>query len=264
METKFHPLPQKGAQQPPRFSAHVYCGQTTGWIRMPLGMEVGLGPGHKRGTAPNFRPMSVVAKRLEPGWIKMPLGTEVSLGAGDILLDGDAAPQKGYSSPQFLAHVYCGQTAEWIKMPLRTEVSLGPGHIVLDVDPAPKNNGGTAPTSQLMSVVAKRLDGSGYHLVQRYASAQATLDGNPVLPPHRKGHSSPPHFSAHFAVAESTNSAAAEHLLHSSRQGVHILYNGPSLCPSKLPLAVEGSGPPSNTWFLGPTRVLNPNGISIC
>jgi len=26
---------------------------------------------------------------------------------------------------------------------------------------------------------------------------------------------------------------------------------------------MEGSGPPSNTWFLGPTRVLNPNGISI-
>jgi len=24
-----------------------------------------------------------------------------------------------------------------------------------------------------------------------------------------------------------------------------------------------GSGPPSNTWFLGPTRVLNPKGISI-
>ena len=24
-----------------------------------------------------------------------------------------------------------------------------------------------------------------------------------------------------------------------------------------------GSGPPSNTWFPGPTRVLNPNGISI-
>jgi len=24
----------------------VYCGQTVGWIRMPLGMEVGLGPDH--------------------------------------------------------------------------------------------------------------------------------------------------------------------------------------------------------------------------
>jgi len=35
----------KGAQ-PPQFSAHVYCGQTAGWIKIPLGMEVGLDPGH--------------------------------------------------------------------------------------------------------------------------------------------------------------------------------------------------------------------------
>ena len=28
------------------FSAHVYCGQTAGWIKMLLGTEVGLGPGH--------------------------------------------------------------------------------------------------------------------------------------------------------------------------------------------------------------------------
>jgi len=33
--------------------------------------------------------------------------------------------------------------------------------------------------------------------------------------------------------------------------------------PSKLPLPIGGSGLPSNTWFLGPTRVLNSNGISI-
>jgi len=29
----------------PQFSAHVYCDQTSGWIKVPLGMEVGLGPG---------------------------------------------------------------------------------------------------------------------------------------------------------------------------------------------------------------------------
>jgi len=55
----------------------VYCGQTVEWIKMKLGMEIGLRPGHivlggdpaplpkKGGTAPNFRPMSVVAKRLD-------------------------------------------------------------------------------------------------------------------------------------------------------------------------------------------------------
>jgi len=34
----------KGAQFP-QFSANVRCGQTTGWTKMALGMEVGLGPG---------------------------------------------------------------------------------------------------------------------------------------------------------------------------------------------------------------------------
>jgi len=39
------PLPKKGAELPPQFSAHFYCGRTAGCIKMPLGMEVGLGPG---------------------------------------------------------------------------------------------------------------------------------------------------------------------------------------------------------------------------
>jgi len=34
--------------------------------------------------------MTIVAKRLD-GWMKMPLGTEVDLGPGHIVLDGDAA-----------------------------------------------------------------------------------------------------------------------------------------------------------------------------
>ena len=38
------PLPKKGAQ--PQFSAHVYCAQTAAWIKMPLGMELGIGQGH--------------------------------------------------------------------------------------------------------------------------------------------------------------------------------------------------------------------------
>ena len=36
-------LPAKGHS--PQFSANVRCDQTAGWIKMPLGMEVGLGPG---------------------------------------------------------------------------------------------------------------------------------------------------------------------------------------------------------------------------
>ena len=57
----------------PQFSAHFYCGQTARWIKMPLGTEVGLGlgdivldadplPPTKKGTAPSFRPMTIVAE----------------------------------------------------------------------------------------------------------------------------------------------------------------------------------------------------------
>ena len=65
--------PWKGAQQPPpHFSAHVYCGQTAGWIRIALATEVGLGPGdiltdrdpaHPHGNGhqppPTFRPIAL-------------------------------------------------------------------------------------------------------------------------------------------------------------------------------------------------------------
>jgi len=34
--------PRKGTA--PQFSVHVYCGQTTGWMKTPLGTEVDLGP----------------------------------------------------------------------------------------------------------------------------------------------------------------------------------------------------------------------------
>jgi len=72
------------------------------------------------------------------GWIKMPLGREVGLGPSDIVLDGDPAPRlpKRAQLPQFSADIYCGQTAGWIKMPLGTTVGVGPDHIVLDGDPA--------------------------------------------------------------------------------------------------------------------------------
>jgi len=50
----------------------------------------------------------------------------------DIVLDGYAAPPQKEAHPQFLAHMYCGETAGWIKMPLNTELGLGPGDIVLD------------------------------------------------------------------------------------------------------------------------------------
>jgi len=115
-------LPQRGTAPSPKFSAHICCGQMDGWIKMPLGREVGLGQ-------------------------------------SDIVLDGDpaAAPQNGGRAPQFSAHVCCGQTAGCIKMPFG-KVGLGPGHTALGGDPATSRRG-TAPNFQPVSIVAKRLNG---------------------------------------------------------------------------------------------------------
>ena len=73
-------FPQKGAP-PPQFSAHFYCGQTAAWIKMPLGIELGLGP-------------------------------------GDFVLDGDPAPPKGHRPPIFGPYLlrpngYMDQDVTW-------------------------------------------------------------------------------------------------------------------------------------------------------
>jgi len=61
----------------------------------------------------------------------MPLGMEVGIGPGDFVFDGDPAPPRKKAHPnQFVAHVYCGQTAVCIRIPLGTEVGLSLGDIV--------------------------------------------------------------------------------------------------------------------------------------
>jgi len=54
----------------------------------------------------------------------MPLGVEVGLGPGDFVLDGDPTPlpSKGDRAPIF--GPFCGQLAGCIKMPLDMEVGL--------------------------------------------------------------------------------------------------------------------------------------------
>ena len=61
MRLQISHIPKRGTH--PQLSVHVYCGQTDGWMKAPLGTEVALVP-------------------------------------GQIVLDGDPAlPQKGHSSP---------------------------------------------------------------------------------------------------------------------------------------------------------------------
>jgi len=146
------PSPKRG--QRPQLSAHLYCCQTAGCIKMPLGMEVGLSPGDfmlngdpaplpKRRRSPlNFRPMSIVAN----GWMDQDgtwhVGRPFSSPHCAEWVDS-SPPQKG---AQFSAHVYCGQTAGCIKMPFVMEVGFSPGDFVLDGDPAPyPKRGGAHP-----------------------------------------------------------------------------------------------------------------------
>jgi len=103
----------------------------------------------------------------------MPPGTEVGLGLdpSDIVFDGDQAPlpkRLQQPLPHFSAHVYCGQTAGWIKTPLAAEVDLGPGDCVEWGPRFPTERGMVASTFRPMSILAKRLYRSGYHLVRRY------------------------------------------------------------------------------------------------
>jgi len=87
----------------------------------------------------------------------MPLGMDVGLSPGDFVFDGEPAtppPEKRAHPTQFLAHVYCGQTAGWMKTPLGMEVDLDPGHIVLHGVPALRDRGTAAPSFRRMSIVA--------------------------------------------------------------------------------------------------------------
>jgi len=61
----------------PQFSANVGCGQTTGWIKMPLGREVGFGPDHS-------------------------------------VIDRDPTPPPRWAQPPISLHIYCDQTVAHI------------------------------------------------------------------------------------------------------------------------------------------------------
>jgi len=80
---------------------------------------------------------------------------EVGLIPGNFVLDGNPTPSpKRGQSPQFLAHVYYGQTGSWIKMKLGTEVGLGRDDIVLDGEPAfPSSKRGQSPPPQFSAHV---------------------------------------------------------------------------------------------------------------
>jgi len=155
------PLPKRGrSSPPPKFLAHVCCGQTARWM-------------------------------------KLVLGTEVGLSQGDFVLDGDPAPlSKSWAEhPQIFGPCLLRPNG-WMN---KAGTCHG-GDFVLDGDPVPFPQKGRSPLPnfQHISIVAKWLDASRCHLVWTLASAKGTLDfmldGDPVFPPQQRGRSPLPIF----------------------------------------------------------------------
>jgi len=111
----------------------VYCGQTVGRIKMKLGTQVGLSPGHialygdpgpppPKGHSPPFGPCLLCPY----GWMDQdatwyggrPRSKRHCVRWGP----SSPSPKRGRTPFQFSAYVYCGQTTAWIKMPLRMEI----------------------------------------------------------------------------------------------------------------------------------------------
>ena len=146
----------------------VYCGQTVGRIKMKLGMQVGLDPGHivlhgdpapplpKGGrNPPIFGPYLLWPNRwMDRGctWHGgRPQPRRLCVRWGPHFPSPVACPSSsahiycGEAPPQFSAQFYCDQTAGCIKMPLGMEVGFSPGDFVLDGNPDPDPKKGAEP-----------------------------------------------------------------------------------------------------------------------
>jgi len=163
-----------------------------GCIKLPLGMDVDLSPGDLvidgdpipcpksgRSLPPQKKKFGHVYCDQTAGCIKMPLGTEVDISPGDFVLDETPLPlsKRGRSptifSPCLLRPNGCmDQDATWYgarSRPRRHCVRWGPS--------SPPQKGGEAlfPNFWPVSIVAKRLDGSRWHLAWTWALVQTTL-----------------------------------------------------------------------------------------
>jgi len=99
-------LPLRDTAALSQFLAHVYCGQTAGSVKTPLGTKVGIAldgdpaplNGAQQPTPKIFGPCVLWSKAE---WIKMPVSTDVSLGSGHVVLEGDPGPPKRGIPPIF-------------------------------------------------------------------------------------------------------------------------------------------------------------------
>jgi len=141
---RWGPTPPPQKQRLKKILAHVYFDQTAGLIKTTRGTEVGHSSGS--GLCQTRTQVPLPKKGVEP------------------------------TTPQFLAPFYCGQMAGCINLPLGMEVGFSPRDCVRwGAMPIPQKGAQPLPNFRPMSIVAKRLDGSRWHLACRWAMVQATL-----------------------------------------------------------------------------------------
>ena len=103
-------------------------------------------------------------------WIKMSVGIEVGLGPGDFVLDGDPAPlpKRGAEpAPQIFGPCLLRPNGWMDEASTWHGGNLSPGDFVLDGDPVlfPQKGRSPLPNFRPISIVAKRLDASRCHLI---------------------------------------------------------------------------------------------------
>ena len=158
----------------------VYCGQMVGWIKMKLGMQIGLGPGHNvLGGDPAPPPLKGHSPPIFGPYLLRPngcmdqdvIGMEVGLGPGDCVRCGprSPSPKGGAGPPQIFGpcllrpNGWMDEAGTWHggrPQPRRLCVRWGPSPL------PPKGGGASLPNFRPISIVAKRLDASRCHLVR--------------------------------------------------------------------------------------------------
>jgi len=165
------PLPQKGAEPPPIFTAHVYCGQTAVLIKMALVMKVGLGSspivlaGDPALLPQNPPPIFGSFLLWSNGWMH-----QDATGYGGrrqprrLCVRWRPRPLLIYGRCLLWPNGCIDQDATWYgSRPRPTEhcVRWGPS------SPLPKRGPSPLPNFRSMFIVAKRLGASRCHLVWR-------------------------------------------------------------------------------------------------
>ena len=181
----------------------VYCGQTVGRIKIKLGTQVGLGPGHivldrdpaplrKGAQPPIFGPYLLWSN----GWMDQDStwhGGEPWSRPHCARWGPSSTPQKGGTDPQFTANFYCGQTAGCIMLPPGMEVGLGHGYIVLDGDPAAPPPKGHSPQFWA-HICCGQMAGwikTPFDMELGLGPGNLVLDGNQATPSPNSGRSFP-------------------------------------------------------------------------